>query len=262
VLALPTGPSVAVLPFDNLSKDPEQEYFVDGITEDIISALARFDLRVIARNSSFQYKGRAVDIREIGRKLGARYVLEGSVRRATGRIRVSAQLLDASTGAHLWAQNFDRELTASSIFVVQDEIATRVVAAIAQPHGGVISLVGAKASAGKDTESLSAYDCVLQAYEYWRIGDREETPEVRECLEQAVQENPNYSQANNARRQLHPGIPNEQKQATGLARPGFRAAHRAVELDPNNYAARYALAHVYFFQHDLERFFAEVSLSA
>jgi adenylate cyclase len=259
VLALPTGPSVAVLPFDNLSKDPEQEYFVDGITEDIISALARFDLRVIARNSSFQYKGRAVDIREIGRKLGARYVLEGSVRRATKRIRVSAQLLDASTGAHLWAQNFDRELTASSIFVVQDEIATRVVAAIAQPHGGVISLVGAKASAGKDTESLSAYDCVLQAYEYWRIeGTAKKHLEVRECLERAVQENPNYSQAwamlaDNCIQEFQT---NRNKRPDWLDRAS-RAAHRAVELDPNNYAARYALAHVYFFQHDLQRFFAE-----
>jgi adenylate cyclase len=259
VFALPSGPSIAVLPFDNVGGDPQQEYFVDGITEDIISALARFDLRVIARKSAFQYKGRAVDVREVGGQLGARYVLEGSVRRAGGRIRVSAQLLDASTGASLWAQNFDRELTASSIFRVQDELTSRVVAAIAQPHGGVISLVGAKASAGKDTDSLSAYDCVLQAYEYWRIeGTAKKHLEVRACLERTVQEYSKYSQAwaMLADNYIQEFQTNRNRRADWLDRAS-RAAHRAVDLDPNNYAARYALAHVYFFQRDLQRFFAE-----
>jgi adenylate cyclase len=259
VLALPTGPSIAVLPFTNLSKDAEQEYFVDGITEDIISALARFDLRVIARSSSFPYKGRSIDVQEVGRKLDARYVLQGSVQRSGGRIRVTAQLVDVSTGANVWTQNFDRQLTASSIFSVQDEITTRVVAAIAQPHGGVISLVGAKADAGKDTDSLSAYECVLQAYEYWRVASTTKKHlEVRQCLERTVKENPNYSQAwaMLADNYIQEFQTHRNKRPDWLER-AFDAATRAVALDPNNYAAHYALAHVYFFQRNVDGFFAE-----
>ncbi len=123
LLALPTGPVVAVLPFENLSRDPDQEYFSDGLTDDVITALSRFkDLFVIARNSTFRYKGQAVDVRQLNRELGARYVLEGSVQRAGDTLRVTAQLLDAKDGTHLWADTYDRELSASSIFAVQDEI--------------------------------------------------------------------------------------------------------------------------------------------
>src|SRR5262245_26712818 len=120
-LALPDKPSVAVLAFTNLSGDPEQEYFADGIVDDIITELSRFgELFVIARNSSFQYKGKAVDVRQVGRELGVRYVLEGSVRRAGDRIRISAQLIDAATGAHRWAEHYDGKL--DDIFAVQDEV--------------------------------------------------------------------------------------------------------------------------------------------
>ena len=120
LLALPTGPVVAVLPFENLSEDPKQEYFSDGLTDDIITALSRFkDLFVIARNSTFRYKGQAVDVRQLNSELGARYVLEGSVQRAGDMLRVTAQLLDAKDGTHLWAETYDRELSASSVFAVQ-----------------------------------------------------------------------------------------------------------------------------------------------
>ena len=113
LLALPTGPVVAVLPFENLSRDPDQEYFSDGLTDDIITALSRFkDLFVIARNSTFRYKGQAVDVRQLNKELGARYVLEGSVQRAGDTLRVTAQLLDAKDGTHLWAETYDRELSA------------------------------------------------------------------------------------------------------------------------------------------------------
>ena len=123
-LALPDKPSIAVLPFENMSGDPEQEYFADGMVEDIITALSRFkSLFVIARNSSFTFKGRAVDIKEVGRRLGVRYVLEGSVRKASGKVRITGQLIDAITGAHLWADRFERDLT--DVFALQDEVTRR-----------------------------------------------------------------------------------------------------------------------------------------
>ena len=129
-LALPDKPSVAVLPFTNMSGDPEQEFVSDGIAEDVITALSRYpSLFVIARNSSFTYKGRAVDVKQVGRELGVRYVLEGSVRKAGNRIRVTAQLVEAETGNHVWADRYDRDL--ADIFAVQDEITEAVTIAIA-----------------------------------------------------------------------------------------------------------------------------------
>ena len=129
-LALPDKPSIAVLPFENMSGDPEQEYFADGMVEEIITALSRFrQLFVIARNSSFTYKGRAVDVKQVGRELGVRYVLEGSVRKAGSRVRITGQLIDTSTGAHLWADRFDGGL--EDIFDLQDQVTARVVGAIA-----------------------------------------------------------------------------------------------------------------------------------
>jgi adenylate cyclase len=128
-LALPDKPSIAVLPFENLSDDSKQDYFADGMVEDIITALSRFqNLFVIARNSSFTYKGRAVDVKQVGRELGVRYVLEGSVRKAADRVRIAGQLIDASTGAHLWADRFDSAL--EDIFDLQDQVTASVVGAI------------------------------------------------------------------------------------------------------------------------------------
>ncbi len=127
--ALPDKPSIAVLPFDNMSTDPEQEYFSDGITEDIITALSKLSaLFVIARNSAFAYKGKSVNVHDAGRELGVRYVLEGSVRKAANRVRITAQLIDASTGGHLWADRYDRDL--EDIFAVQDEVTREIVEAL------------------------------------------------------------------------------------------------------------------------------------
>ena len=126
---LPDKPSIAVLPFDNMSGDPEQGYFADGITEDIITDLSKVSgLFVIARNSSFAYKGQAPDIRRVSRELGVRYVLEGSVRRAAGRVRINAQMIDGQTGGHLWAERYDRDL--EDIFAVQDEVTRTIVTAL------------------------------------------------------------------------------------------------------------------------------------
>ena len=128
-LALPDKPSIAVLPFQNMSRDPEQDYFADGVVEDIITAMSRFSsLFVIARNSSFTYKGKHVDIKQVGRELGVRYVLEGSVRKSGERLRVTAQLIDAESGAHVWAEAYDRKAT--DVFDVQDDITQSVVGAI------------------------------------------------------------------------------------------------------------------------------------
>ena len=155
---LPDKPSVAVLPFSNLSGDPEQEYFADGMVDDIITGLARIKwLFVIARNSTFTYKGRAVDVKQVGRELGVRYVLEGSVRKAGGSVRVTGQMIDASTGAHVWAERYDR--SSEDIFALQDEIALSAVGAIA-PSVRRAEIDRVKR---KRPDSLDAYDLVLRA---------------------------------------------------------------------------------------------------
>ena len=136
ILAMPTGPSIAVLPFTNLTGDPAQEYFVDGVTEDIITELSRFQaFRVIARNSTLRYKGQAVDVRQVAKELDARYVVEGSVRRSPERIRVAVQVLDANNGQHVWGDTYDRELTAEDVFAIQDELARAVATTIGDEHG-------------------------------------------------------------------------------------------------------------------------------
>src|SRR5262245_34953191 len=156
-LALPDKPSIAVLPFQNMSGDPKQEYFADGIVEDIITALSRFKaLFVIARNSSFTYQGRAIDVRQVGRELGVRYVLEGSVRKAANRVRITGQLIDATTGVHLWADHFDGNL--DDIFNLQDQVTASVVSAVA-PNVEQAEIDRAKR---KPTESLAAYDHYLR----------------------------------------------------------------------------------------------------
>ncbi|WP_244562167.1 adenylate/guanylate cyclase domain-containing protein [Bradyrhizobium lablabi] len=156
-LALPDKPSIAVLPFENMSGDPEQDYFADGMVDEITTALSRFkSLFVIARNSSFTYKGRAVDIKQVGRELGVRYVLEGSVRKAAGKVRITGQLIDAMTGAHLWADRFEGDL--SDVFAVQDEVTVNVVSAI-QPK----LLQTEMDLAARRPNNLSAYDLCLRA---------------------------------------------------------------------------------------------------
>ena len=156
-LPLPDKPSVAVLPFTNMSGDPEQEYFADGMVEDIITALSRFKaLFVIARNSSFTYKGRAVDVKQVGRELGVRYVLEGSVRKAANRVRITGQLVDTATSAHLWADRFDGGL--DDVFHLQDQVTESVVGAIAP----AVEKAEIERAKRKPTESLDAYALYLR----------------------------------------------------------------------------------------------------
>jgi len=177
---LPDKPSIAVLPFENMSGDPEQEYFADGMVEEIITALSRFkSLFVIARNSSFTFKGRAVDIKEVGRRLGVRYVLEGAVRRASGKVRITGQLIDAVTGAHIWADRFERDL--SDVFALQDEVTVAVVSAI-QPK-----LLQTEIDlAARRPNNLCAYDLCLRAQhlQSWtRVGSAESLRLASRALE-------------------------------------------------------------------------------
>ena len=170
-LSLPDKPSIAVLAFTNMSGDPEQEYFTDGITEDIITELARFDsLFVIARNSSFTYKGKALDVKQVGRELGVRYVLEGSIRRVGNRVRVTAQLVDSLTGSHIWAERYDREV--QDIFAVQEEVTECIVAAIA-PQIDVAETLRTR----RRPTDLSAYELAVRAagllFEGYKTSDRE-----------------------------------------------------------------------------------------
>jgi TolB-like protein/class 3 adenylate cyclase/tetratricopeptide (TPR) repeat protein len=188
-LPLPDKPSIAVLPFQNMSGDPEQEYFVDGMAEDIITALSRFPtLLVIARNSSFTYKGKAVDIKQVGRELGVRYVLEGGVRKGGNRIRITAQLIDASTGNHVWADRYDRELT--DVFAVQDEITATITARL----GTSIERVEIDVSGRKSPSNLGAYDYYLRARAFrHNSSGREEGLQARAFCEKAIEIDPQFA---------------------------------------------------------------------
>jgi len=187
---LPSKPSIAVLPFTNMSGDPEQEYFADGITEDLITSLSQIHwLFVIARNSTFVYKGRAVDVKQVSRELGVRYVLEGSVRRVGNRLRVSAQLIDGTTGAHHWAERYDREFT--DIFMLQDEI-TRSVAAAIEPR--MLAAEGIR-SLSRSPDDLDAWALVARALTYFWRSSRDDTKAAIGILEQATARYPDYALA-------------------------------------------------------------------
>jgi TolB-like protein/tetratricopeptide (TPR) repeat protein len=188
--ALPDRPSVAVLPFENMSGDPEQEYFADGMVEEIITALSRFKwLFVIARNSSFTFKGKAVDVKEVGRRLGVRYVLEGSVRKAAGKVRIAGQLIDAITGAHIWADRFERDLT--DVFALQDEVTVAVVSAI-QPKLFKTELTMATR---RRPESPTTYDFLLRAVQQIYSLTREGLAEALRLLQRALELDPAFAGA-------------------------------------------------------------------
>jgi TolB-like protein/class 3 adenylate cyclase/Flp pilus assembly protein TadD len=190
VLVLPDKPSIAVLPFQNMSGDPEQDYFVDGMVEEIITALSRIRwLFVIARNSSFTYKGQAVDVRRVGRELGVRYVLEGSVRKGGNRVRITAQLIDALTDAHLWADRFDGLI--AGVFELQDEVASSV-AGVIEP---ALQAAEIRRSAERPTSDLTAYDLYLRALPLYESGEKNQTIEALELLGQAIGRDPRYSLA-------------------------------------------------------------------
>jgi len=269
VLAMPTGPSIVVLPFDNMSDNPEQEFFSDGITEEIITALSRFSqLHVLARNTAFQYKDQAVDIGTLARETGVEYVLEGSVRRAADTIRVTAQLVEARSGVHLWAETYEREITPAIIFAVQDDIATKVAAAVAPAYGGAISNTRLQAVNGKPPESLSSYECVLETMGIWRGQAAALVTRSRDCLALAVKRDPGYADAwaMLARVYLYqrwygwglePPESNDLQQRAYLAQRGLAAAQKAVNLAPDSALANMSLSMAYWAAGELDKFQAQ-----
>ncbi|HET9231174.1 MAG TPA: adenylate/guanylate cyclase domain-containing protein [Vitreimonas sp.] len=237
-IALPDRPSIAVLPFDNMSGD-EEEYFADAVTEDIIGALSRWRwFFVIARNTSFIYKGKPVDVAQVGRELGVRYVLEGSVRRSATRVRVVAQLIDAADATHIWSDTFDRDL--ADIFAVQDEITEHVVNAI---EPAMLESEGARASRG-NVRDLSAFDCFQRGM--WRLNQvsRDGFDEAQQLFEEAIRRDPGLSLAYTGLARIHYG-----KVVYGWSDDSDRdianshaAARAAIALDPRDSWAHSALA--------------------
>jgi TolB-like protein/class 3 adenylate cyclase len=241
-LALPDKPSVAVLPFQNMSGDPEQEYFTDGITEDIITELSRFrSLFVIARNSSFSYKGKSPDIRQVGKALGVRYVLEGSIRKSSTRIRVTGQLVDTLTGNHIWAERYDRVL--EDIFAVQEEVTQAIVAAIAPQ----IETIEQSKATRRRPDNLSAYEIAVRARSHaWEGSYKEDRTLLDQSIceaREALKIDPNSVAALHALALAH-GLSLHSHTATDreeALREATLAAARAIQLDgtdPMGYAVR------------------------
>jgi len=249
-LALPDKPSIAVLPFQNMSGDSEQEYFADGVVDEIITALSHIRwLFVIARNSSFTYKGRAVDVKQVGRELGVRYVLEGSVRKAPNRVRITGQLVDAATGAHLWAGRFDGAL--EDIFDLQDRVTASVVGAIG-PKLEEAEIARAKR---KPTESLDAYDHYLRGLESIYQVTRESTDDALRLFYRAIELDPCFAPAYAlttwcyVQRKVNGWITNRAHEVAETA----RLARRAMTLGKDDaVACCYAGAGLAYVVHDLD----------
>jgi adenylate cyclase len=252
--AVPQKPSIAVLPFTNMSGDAEQEYFSDGMTEDLITDLSKISaLFVIARNSSFAYKGRLVKVQDIGRDLGVRFVLEGSIRKSGNRVRITAQLIDAESGGHLWAERFDRDLT--DIFATQDEVVEKIVRALA-----VTLTQGEEKRLGRrGTANVAAYEAVLRARELLGGATRETVAQARAMYQRAIELDASYA------------VPHAGLAATAVSNyvsdwaddPGAeldqaeRWARRALKLDESEPFAHMALGHVLLWRRDHDGALAE-----
>jgi TolB-like protein/tetratricopeptide (TPR) repeat protein len=238
--ALPDKPSIAVLPFTNMSGDPQQDYFADGMAEDITTALSKVRwFFVVSRNSAFTYKGKAVDVRQAARELDARYVLEGSVRKSGNRMRITAQLLDAATSHHVWAERYDREVI--DIFAVQDEITEQVVAAI-EPQLYAAEGIRAKR---KPPESLDAWECVVRALSLMNSRARPDVTAARTLLQKAVALDPGYGQAYSllsfvTTLGMHLGWDSRE----GALKFASEAAHKALQLDADDAWAHVALGYM------------------
>ncbi|KYH02609.1 winged helix-turn-helix domain-containing protein [Bradyrhizobium sp. DOA1] len=256
-LTLPDRPAIAVLPFTNMSGDREQDYFSDGISEDIITALSKLRwFFVVARNSSFVYKGRAVHLHEVARELGVRYVVEGSVRRSGERLRISAQLNDVSTGSHLWAERYDREL--ADIFAVQDEITEAIVAAIEPQLYAAESFRAQRKPPG----SLDAWDLVMRALSHHWRSTREDNAAAQRLLEQAVAIDPSYGKALGLLATSHIfGAHMGWADMPATIPIAERAALAAVEADRDDAWAHHGLAYTYLFRRRFEDALAEFELA-
>jgi adenylate cyclase len=257
-LPLPDKPSIAVLPFANMSGDPDQEFFGDGIAEDVITALSRYpSLFVIARNSSFTYKGRTVDVKEIGRDLGVRYVLEGSLRKAGNRIRVTAQLVEAETGRHVWATRYDRDL--ADVFALQDEVTEAVATAIAP----AIDDAERQRAIRRAPASLDAWSAYQRGYWHFSKGTPDDNALAEEFFQQAIDLDPSLAGG-------YTGLAYAQTRATGVFGKRdlasiwdltFMLARRAVTLEGNDAEARTCFAEHLMRRGDYDGALAEIELA-
>jgi adenylate cyclase len=262
----PRGPTVAVLPFDNLSGDANQEFFSDGLTDALITDLSRFDeLPVLARNTTFAYKKKAVDIQELGRQLQAQYFIEGGFRRVPDQVSVTAQLIDARTGAHVWAQTYDRLTTSTSLLAIQDDIAQRIGTAVGDIRTGAVATAELERTRNIPATELSSYECIVQAYRARAtLYAAEPFKRARTCLEAIVKRDPKYADAWSALADI---LIAQRWYGTGLPSPdaedidkrvyliplGVQAANRAVELAPESASAHLALFRAYYLTCQPER---------
>jgi adenylate cyclase len=258
--AQPRGPTLAVLPFDNLSGDPSQDFFSDGVSEALITDISRFDtLHVLARNTTFVFKKKAVDVEELGRQLKAQYVVEGSTRRAGDQISVTAQLIDARTGAHLWAQTYERPTASTSLLAVQDEIAERIAAAIGDIGSGAVTKAELERTRDRPAAELSSFECVVyyvREVHNQTVSSEESLQRARTCLEATVKRDPNYAEAWSS---LAIFLVNRRWWGGGLATPEaddidkraylvprvLEAGNRAVDLAPEKASAHLSLFYGY-----------------
>ena len=241
-LALPDKPSLAVLPFDNMSADPDQEFFADGISEDIITEISKFrSLFVIARNSSFAFKGQSVDVKEVSRKLGVRYVVEGSVRRAGNRVRITAQLIDAIEDSHIWAERYDRDL--EDIFAVQDEV-TRAIVSTIEPQ---LASSERQRARRKPTENLGAWECYQRGLWHLHQYNSKDSAAALDFLQRAIDLDPTFASghAGLAFTLYYSVILGFSSDNTGDLARALNAGKTAVTLDENDPFAHVALGRVY-----------------
>jgi adenylate cyclase len=258
VLALPSGPAVAVMPLLNLTGDQKQEFFADGLAEELTSELARYqELRVIAYQSTFRWKGKEHDVREVGRDLGVRFLVEGSVRKAARTVKIAIHVIDALNGLQLWGEQYRRELKANSLIALQEEIARQVVAKIGSQYG-VIPRTLSRESRLKPPESLETYEAFLRFYHHVTVMTPQTFAETLEVLEQAVQREPSSGFAWSLLAFLYGQ--SYSLQLANLESPleqALAAAQKGAALEPENQMTRAALAHMYFFRNERELFLSE-----
>jgi adenylate cyclase len=253
---LPQKPSIAVLPFTNMSGDSEQEYLSDGIGENIITELSRFqELFVIARQSSFSYKGKAVTIQQVSNELGVRYVAEGSLQRSGDRVRVMVQLIDAADGKHVWAERYDRHFT--DVFAIQDEVVRTVVASLAEE----VQMAEGQHAILKHPSSLHAFEYVMRGRKLLRTINRESTEQARQMYEKAREVDPNYAEAYEGLSKVYNYAYRwrflESVSRETSVKLGCEMAHKAVALAPFWYRGHWALANCHMFRGKLDQSLVE-----
>lgn len=238
ILAMPAGPKIVVLPFENLSGDPDQDYFVDGLVEELTTRLTEHGyFFVIARNSAFKYKGQSPDVRDVGKDLGVDYVVEGSVRRSGERIRLNAQLLNASDGTHVWAKTYDRAFDVEGLFGIQDELTTAISRAVGEVRGAISQTLLKQMEAKRPTD-IAAYECVLLSWNYWESYSPTIHARARDCLEAAVKRDPSYADGwtnlSHIYRAEYENVVNQRPDPMGRS---IHAADRGVDLNPTSFWA-------------------------